>query len=57
MKIAMLQHIAGLLVKFHLDLSDDNKRLLCVCTRCSFDEEDVIFYHHEKIYISGYENL
>ena len=35
-------------------LSDDDKCLLCLRTRCSFDEENVIYYHHEKIYISYY---
>ena len=38
-------------------LSDDDKCLLGLRTRCSFDEEDVICYQHEKIYISYYENL
>ena len=38
-------------------LSDDDKHLLCLRTRSSFEEEDVICYHHEKIYISYYENL
>ena len=38
-------------------LSDGGKRLLCLSTKCSFNEEDVICYQHEKIYTSYYENL
>ena len=38
-------------------LRDDDKCLLCFCTKGRFDEEDVICYQHEKIYLSYYENL
>ena len=31
--------------------------LLCLPTKCRFDEEDVICYHHEKINIFYFENL
>lgn len=33
-------------------LSDDDRCLLCLGTKCNFVEEDVICYHHEKISIS-----
>ena len=58
MRIAMLQHIMGLLLKdLFGSLSDCCNHLSCLCIKCSFYREDVIFNHHEKICLWYYENL
>lgn len=55
MKIALLQHIVGFSLKS--TLSDCGNHLSCICTKCSFYRDDIIFNYHENSYISYYENL
>ena len=57
MKIAMHWLFVALLVKLLLNLLVIQIKLLFLQTNCTFTDKGSISYHHEKFYLSHFENL